>query len=293
MAQALAHKFGQMIGDMLEAAVEPLLKAFAEKHQLYLDKKGRRPSRSGTKVSWVDLYGNSHDLDFVLEKGGSDEAIGAPVAFIETAWRSYTKHSRNKAQEIQGAILPLVGKHVFSAPFTGAILAGRFTEGALAQLKSLNFKILFFPYHTLVEAFGRVGIDANFDEQTQDNEIAAKIAAWERLSAEQRMFVARSWIEVNQAEVDQFLQALEVAVLRQVHSVRILPLHGTEYIWETVQDAIGFVQQYDELGNQQPLVKYEIHIRYNNGDSIDGRFADKESAIAFLSTYQPLPVQPA
>src|SRR4051812_12671125 len=108
MAASPSHQFGQIIGDMLEAGVKPLLKELAHKHGLYLDSKGKRPARRGTKkVSWYDLFGNKHDLDFVLEKGGTDMVSGVPIAFIEVAWRRYTKHSKNKVQEIEGAILPL------------------------------------------------------------------------------------------------------------------------------------------------------------------------------------------
>src|SRR5438876_12260840 len=129
MAESPAHKFGQVIGEVLEAAVEPLLGGFAEEHNLYLDKKGVRPARSGNRVSWTDAHGNTHDLDYVLERNGSDTKIGKPVAFIETAWRRYTKHSRNKAQEIQGAIIPLIEKHRNHCPFIGVVLAGVFTDG--------------------------------------------------------------------------------------------------------------------------------------------------------------------
>ena len=38
----------------------------------------------------------------------------------------------------------------------------------------------------------------------------------------------------------------------------------------------------------KPVAKYEIQIRYNNGDSIKGEFVEKEGAVAFLRTYQPL-----
>lgn len=168
MAESPTHKFGQIIGDLLEEAIEPHLRKFADDHGLYLDKKGSRPARKGKKVTWIDAFGNAHDLDFVLERGGSAGKIGIPVAFIETAWRRYTKHSRNKAQEIQGAIQPLVIANQDAAPFIGVVLAGDFTEGSLNQLTSLGFKVLYFPYEDVVEAFARVGIDANFDEDTTD-----------------------------------------------------------------------------------------------------------------------------
>ena len=144
MAQSPAHKFGQIIGNLLEAVIYPLLLKYCNKKTLYLDKVGLRLARQGKKVSWTDKYGNVHDLDFVIEKNGTDKKIGKPVAFIESAWRRYTKHSRNKAQEIQGAILPLAETYSESNPFLGAILAGVFTEGALNQLKSHGFSVLYF-----------------------------------------------------------------------------------------------------------------------------------------------------
>jgi hypothetical protein len=74
MAESPAHRFGQIIGEVLEAAVAPLLAEFAEKHGLYLDKQGERPCRPGKRCTWLDLNENKHDLDFVLERGGSAES---------------------------------------------------------------------------------------------------------------------------------------------------------------------------------------------------------------------------
>ncbi|MHB8319940.1 MAG: hypothetical protein ACYDEP_12055 [Acidimicrobiales bacterium] len=125
MAEAPGHRLGQIIGDALEIAIEPVLRSFADEHDLYLDKKEPRPVRPGVKCTWVDNLGNAHDLDFVLERGGSRTKVGNPAAFIETAWRRYTKHSRAKAQEIQGAILPLLTTHANVKPFAGAVVAGR------------------------------------------------------------------------------------------------------------------------------------------------------------------------
>jgi len=70
MAKSPAHRLGQIIGDVLEGAILPVLLDFADKHSLYLDRKGLRPCRTGLKCAWKDLNGNSHDLDYVLERGG-------------------------------------------------------------------------------------------------------------------------------------------------------------------------------------------------------------------------------
>jgi hypothetical protein len=291
MAESPAHRFGQIVGDLLEVAVEPILRQFALEYGLYLDKKGPRPARKGNKVSWTDLNGNVHDLDFVLEKDGSAARKGTPVAFIEAAWRRYTKHSRNKAQEIQGAIMPLVETYKNIAPFFGAILAGVFTENALTQLKSLGFAVLYFPYENVISAFSLVNIDAACDEHTPDDEYTQKIAAWKGLSEEQRTRVANALINNHSEEVAQFIRALKSAVTRQIESVRVIPLHGIAFNGQSIEEAIEFIEKYNESSSLKPLVRYEIEIRYVNGDLINGRFEDRERAIHFLHTHH-LPASP-
>lgn len=60
MAGSPSHRWGQIIGEVIEAAVLPMLTEFAAKHRLYLDKQGDRPCRKGRKCTWIDLHGNSH-----------------------------------------------------------------------------------------------------------------------------------------------------------------------------------------------------------------------------------------
>lgn len=76
MAESLAHSFGQIIGSVLEDAILPDLEKFAGTHGLYLDKKGPRKARKGRKVSWTDQFGNTHDLDFVLQTDDLESTFG-------------------------------------------------------------------------------------------------------------------------------------------------------------------------------------------------------------------------
>lgn len=293
MAKSPSHQFGQIIGYVLERAIESLLQKFALENDLYLDKKGIKAVRKGKKVSWLDLYGNQHDLDFVLERDGSNNQVGTPVAFIETAWRRYTKHSRNKAQEIQSAILPLVATHQNSAPFIGVILAGNFTDNALNQLKSRGFTVLHFPYDTIIEAFTIARINADFDEQTPDAEFAKKVKIWNTLSVENITQIVNKLLELNAEIIREFIQGLKRAVTRQITLIRILPLHGTTFEWKTIAEGIEFIESYQNQEALPPVVKYEISIIYNTGDRIHGQFTDKQSALEFLHIYQPLILPPA
>ncbi len=286
MAESLAHTFGQIIGNVLEDAVEPALQQFANEHGLYLDKKGPREAREGRKVTWTDLYGNAHDLDFVLERGGTDKVIGTPAAFIETAWRRYTKHSRNKAQEIQGAIQVLALTYKHCCPFTGAILAGVFTDGALNQLKSLGFHILFFPYASIVDAFQKVGVDARFDEDTPEKEFRKKLSRWKTISKKARRGVAARLIEIHRKDIDDFLSALDNTVTRCIDRIIVIPLHGREMECSSVDEAISFLSSYESSSVPQAVYKYEIQIRYSSGDKITAEFADKTAALEFLKRYE-------
>jgi hypothetical protein len=253
----------------------------------------RSAGGSGKKISWTDLYGNTHDLDFVFERGGSPSAIGNPVAFIETAWRRYTKHSRNKAQEIQGAILPLATTHHRHAPFICVVLAGAFTAGALSQLRSLGFRVLHFTYDAIVAAFQPVGIDARFEEDTPDAVCAGKIKQWQALSQAKRERVAKQLLVSAQKQVDAFLRSLTDAILRQISRISVLPLHGVALERQTVENAIQSIENYKEHSTAGlPIAKYEIQVHYSNGDQGQGVFKSKTDAIDFLRSYQ-VPLRPA
>lgn len=289
MADSPSHKFGQIIGDVLEMAVEPILRSFAREHGLYLDKRGPRAIRKGNKVSWADLNGNKHDLDFVLERGGSPKKQGVPVAFIETAWRRYTKHSRNKAQEIQGAIMPLFETHHRYHPFTGAVLAGVFTSGALKQLRSLGFSVAYFSYETVIKAFAAVDIDAKSEQDTPDEVFAEKCRDWNALKPAKKAKVSVELVRLNANAIAAFLEALHKTIMRTIKAVRILPLHGEAVEWVNLNEAILFIQEYIEAGVSYPVVRYEVQILYLNGDKISGEFTAKEGAIEFLNSYSSLP----
>jgi hypothetical protein len=283
MAQSSSHKFGQIIGDLLELAIEPHLKKFAKAHRLYLDKKGDRKARSGKKLTWTDGKSNTHDLDFVLERGGTAYKTGIPVAFIEVAWRRYTRHSRNKAQEIQGAIVPLAERYRYSSPFVGTVLAGEFTQGSLSQLKSHGFGVLYFPYNTVVKAFAKFGIDASSTESTSERDFKRKIQSWVQLK--DKSSIAKELLKLNKENAKLFFESLEKSVSRFIERVIILPLHGQESSLNTVSEAIDFLNNYSEDKPKLSIVKYEVIIRYNSGDRIEANFQDKKDTIKFLETY--------
>jgi hypothetical protein len=284
MAESAAHKFGQVIGSLLESVVQPPLEEFCRKQGLYLDHQNKtRPARRGRKVSWEDQYGNFHDLDFVIERDGDDREIGQPLAFVEVAWRRYTKHSRNKAQEIQGAILPLAERYKWNNPFLGAVLAGEFTTGSLEQLRSLGFQVLYFPYETLIAAFASEGIDIRFDESTPDEAFRKCAEQISGASSEVMQQIKEHLIQTNSLQIAHFLAALNTRLGRFIHRVMVIPLYGRINTFVSIEEALQFLDLHPIYEGSGEFRKYEITVEFSNGDRLNAFFNAKVHVHEFLS----------
>lgn len=287
MAISPAHKLGQMIGDFIEKYFESEFTQICQERRLYLDVVGKiRPARKGKKISWLDVYGNKHDLDFVIERDGSDDVIGVPVAIIECAWRRYTKHSKNKAQEIQGAVLPIAEKYKYHKPFLGAVIAGMYTEPSVNQLNSCGFETIYLKYENIIDAFASVDIDINYDEGTSDDEAKQKVSALEELSPKQYQIVFEEIINSSLQEVNKFKNKLKDALDRQIQRIVIAPLYGINNIFVTIDDAIDYLNNFDsdEKPNNIELMKIYIQVWYTNGDNVSGEFSTNEAATEFLAS---------
>lgn len=284
MAISPSHMFGQILGDLLEDIISPILQRFCDSRSLYLDKKGIRATRTGKKVSWYDKYENKHDLDFVIERGGSDTVIGHPVAFIEVAWRRYTKHSRNKLQEIQSAILPIADNYSWDKPFMGAVLAGVFTEPALKALESQGFKIVHFSYESIVNAFLQYNINIAFDEKTPDSYFDSIVVQIKSLSHDDLNNIKKIIFEYNSVIVSQFLQNLANSIDRYITEIVIIPLYGEKYILKSVAEVISFINSYppDDF-SIPPLISYKIYVTYSNNSKIESEFYSKSEIFSFLN----------
>ena len=287
MAQAPAHKLGQMIGDELEAAIFNPLQTIASEFGLYLDYKHTRLARGRKrKVTWTDEWGNGHDLDYVLERGGSDNRQGSPKAFVEIAWRRYTKHSRNKVGEIQGALSPLATTYHACHPFLGAVLAGEFTAGALDQMRSHGFNVVYCPYETMVQAFAEAGVDVHSTEDMPERELTAKANALQSLGNEDRTLVRNGILHIHADQFRPFFSELRKCLNRCVEVIFVLPLYGYSHSFHNVREAVEFIT------NDQPqsrfrhpyddFIRYEVNVRYTNGDEVQAKFLAKSRAIEFL-----------
>ena len=274
--------------------VRSILADMARQHNLYLDFKRPRKARGGQgKVTWQDGYGNKHDLDYVLERGGDEEKLGVPAAFIESAWRRYTKHSKNKVQEIEAAVMPVALTFSRLQPFLGAVLAGEFTGNALHQLESKGFAVLHVSYESILIAFKELGIDASSEDGvggTTERQFREKITKWESLPQPQSINRLLAKLHaLHKREIVDFKQRLEAAITRRVNSVRLTVLRGQSVECSDIESAIIYLVEEEksyrlrEDGEHQE--SFEIQVRFNTGAKIDATFPKRAEAIAFLRSF--------
>jgi hypothetical protein len=67
----------------------------------------------------------------------------------------------------------------------------------------------------------------------------------------------------------------------------VLPLYGTVFQCKSIEEALQFIERYDETPHLETFERYEVEVRYVNGDFIKANFQDKTKAIAFLRINQP------
>ena len=284
MAKSPSHTLGELIGDFFEESIIKYLHDYIPEGY-YLDYRHSRKARNGKKeVIWADQYGNKHKLDIVIEKHGTEKKFGTPSAFIEMAWRRYTKHSKNKVQEISGAILPLVEKYGRELPFYAAVLAGEFTDNAITQLQSQGFFVLHFSYEEICKVYDAVNISIHWEESSNDvfiQEIADEIS---EMTKKQKETLYTAFVKQQKKKLKKLSNSVTSALSQSITEITVVPLHGFVRTLRSINDAITYIMDYDE-NDSNPILRYEITVRYNNSVEYTMRCPDKTRAIQFLNHY--------
>lgn len=284
MAKSPTHKLGQLIGELFEESMKTFLEPIASSSDLYLDFLHPRAERNNNKkVKWKDSKGNYHDLDYVLEKGGSDSLKGIPVAFIEIAWRRYTKHSKNKAQEIGDVLseLGLTYKHV--SPFNAAILCGEFTRNAIEQLESKGINVAYISYDSLVSTLNKFGVDISWEENTDDSDAEILVDNLENIIKKSKFKIINQIITDNNDILEALKDKLMLSVGRAIKSIDIIPLYGENRFFIDVVSAKTFLEGFDEESDDRfQFNRYIIMVKYTNGSKIEAEYFSKSEVISFL-----------
>ena len=66
----------------------------------------------------------------------------------------------------------------------------------------------------------------------------------------------------------------------------MLTLSGISREFEFIGDAIRFITDHDQAEPASDFVRYELNVRYSNGDEIRADFSRRARAVAFLRLFE-------
>jgi len=69
---------------------------------------------------------------------------------------------------------------------------------------------------------------------------------------------------------------------RSIKSVYLARLHEVPRTAAGLAEAIASIESFDKSKPEGPLARYEVGVRYSNGDEVRGHFQDKTTAVVFL-----------
>lgn len=272
MSKAKSHKssghaLGQQIGDWFEEYfVYPLLKQVGESLYLFVDSRFTSRSCRGSKIIWTDIDNNDVDYDAVLELGGSESHRGIPVAFLECCWRRGSRHSKDKARDDSGKLMPM--RDTFpTARFLGQIVAGDFTVPARTLIISRGIDLFYVPKDKVIEAFKRHGLVIDYPDklgETEKAELANNFS--DSFTVAKKVSVQSELLKlIGKPSFDGYVDRVRSHLSALPQEVRFILMHKSEpVVFESVEEAQSFLDSPTfEMSNPQESYVYEI--TYSDG----------------------------
>lgn len=112
------------------------------------------------------------------------------------------------------------------------------------------------------------------------------MADFDLLNEDSKTKIARNIRQLHPEQFDRFFLDLRSCLNRRVECVFVLALSGEAFRFESIDDAVDYVSKFDQSEPAANFVRYELNIRYSNGDEIRGIFEDRGRAIKFLRSME-------
>ena len=257
------HKLGQLIGDWFEEKVATyLLSRVADELALFLDHRFiDRNCRNG-KIIWKDLDCNNVDYDFVLELHGTDIKKGIPLAFFETFWRRGAKHSKDKARDDSGKLVPMRSTYP-TARILGIISAGDFTKPAQELVQSRGIDLFYIPKANICKAWEDAGIQMDYADGASEAE-KGKITAFaiEKLTEKKKEEIFSNLLSnVGEAVFTSYVQRIVAGIASIPIEYRITSVFVQDpVVFSTYEDAKNYLLEDNKTSRKitgNHLFRYE------------------------------------
>jgi len=272
------HKLGQLIGDWYEEYFAfPLLQEVGNNLELFLDSRFVNRNARESKILWDDLDGNFVDYDYVLELNGTNEKLGIPVAFIECFWRRGARHSKDKARDDSGKLMPMRDTYP-TARFLGIVSAGDFTKPARELVRSRKIDLFYVPKDKIVSAFSACGLIIDYPDKLPEDEKAKIVEKFEAgFSSNKKLKVQQALHGlIGKATIKSYVDRVRATLSSLPQEIRLILRHDSMPItFETVEEATVFLNL-PNFNMRSPVESYLYQIIYSDGSEFEKSVSDLE-----------------
>lgn len=265
------HKLGQLIGDWHEEYfVLPLIQKVGKALDLYVDSRFVQRSVRQGKILWKDLDGNSVDYDYVLEIGGTGDKVGIPVGFIECFWRRGSRHSKDKARDDSGKLMPMRETYP-TARFLGIVSAGDFTKPARELVRSREIDLFYIPKDKIVSAFNQCNLVMDYPDKLPESEKAELAEKFEKDFSKKKKGEVQKALKklVGKATISTYVDRVRATLSALPQEIRLILRHDSVPItFKSVSDATAFFDS-PKFEMTEPEEKYLYQVTYSDGSEFE------------------------
>lgn len=220
----------------------------------------------GDKIIWKDVDGNDVDYDFAFELGGTTASKGVPVGFVETFWRRGSRHSKDKARDDTGKLVPMRATYP-TARYLGIVSGGDFTEPARDLVSSRGVHLFYVPKAKIVAAFKACGVvidyadnldEASKAEILKDAEVGFAPDNAKKSADKLCALVGQSSLNAFQLHVRSSISSLPQEI--RIQESR----HSEPAVFDAVAKATDFLDD-PVFSNKPHATTYRYSITYSDG----------------------------
>ncbi len=277
------HKLGQLIGDWYEEYfVLPLLQEVGQALNLFVDSRFTTREIRDSKILWDDLNGNSVDYDYVLELGGSSKEQGVPVAFIECFWRRGSRHSKDKARDDSGKLMPMRDTYP-TARFLGIVAAGDFTRPARELVRSREIDLFYVPKEKIVSSFASCDLVIDYPDKMAEDQKAQIVSIFvENFTPEKKLEVQKKLrYLIGQPTIKSYVDRVRASLGALPQEIRFILRHDSAPIsFSSVFDATNFLQK-PQFNMTSPVESYIYQVTYNDGSEFE-KYVSSQNELRLL-----------
>jgi hypothetical protein len=179
-----------------------------------------------------------------MELDGADSKKGIPVAFFECFWRRGARHSKDKARDDSGKLMPMRDVHP-TARFLGIVAGGDFTAPARTLVLSRGIDLFYVPKAKIVSAFEKCGLQIDYPDKHAEKKKARLTDAFERGLTEEikKQAATELRVLVGETSINTYVDRVRASLGALPQELRFISQRQSKpVVFESIAAASAFLK---------------------------------------------------